>query len=427
MLRPRVLVTRNILDRGINLLKTQFEVDLCKQEGPLTRKEFLKKLKSKKYNALLTLLTDIIDDEVLNAAGSQLKIIANYAVGYDNIDLEECTKRNVIVTNTPNVPNLAVAEHTIALMLAIAKRIPESDKWTRKGNYKGWDPNAFIGVQITGKTLGIIGAGRIGSEVAKIAHKGFGMKILYTDINKNDYLEHELNAKHIDLATLLRESDFVSLHVPALDSTKHLINHKEFAMMKKTAYIINTSRGPVIHEDALVHALENKTIAGAAIDVFECEPKLVCHPNNYQLVAHLDNIIFTPHIASATIEARQGMSEIAAKNIIAVMNGEKPITLVNTDVKIQDFKSGLVTDAAHYFYAHNGMIIKNLTELQLALEKMDDGTFNYHVNEAKNDFSNWIREVMKDLAAAALIGKSKTRSQAVNAIKHRMKILVTAH
>jgi glyoxylate reductase len=424
-LKPKVLVTRKIPDKGIILLKSQFDVDICSQEGPLSRKDLLKKLRSKEYDALLCLLTDFIDDEVLNACPT-IKIVANYAVGFDNIDLKECSKRKVIVTNTAhNAVNQSVAEHTVALMLAISKRIVESDKWTRKGNYKGWDPNAFIGTELNNKTLGIVGAGRIGTAAAIMCHKGFSMKVIYTDVNRNNYLEQECNAKFADIHTLLRESDFVSLHVPALDSTKHLIAHKEFAMMKKTAYLINTSRGPVIHEDALIHALENKTIAGAGIDVFECEPKLVCHPNNYQIFAHLDNIVVTPHIASATIEARQGMSELAAKNIIAVLNGEKPLTQVNNDLKIDTQKSGIVTDAPNYFYAHNGMVIKNLSELQSAIEKMDEGTFNYHMNSSKNDFVNWIRDCIKDLAAASLLEKAKTRAEAVNAIKHRLKIVIS--
>ncbi|MBI2671217.1 D-glycerate dehydrogenase [Candidatus Woesearchaeota archaeon] len=427
LLRPKVLVTRKIPDRGINFLKTQCDVDVSQQNGSISRKELLKKLKSKKYDALLCLLTDKIDDEILDAAGSNLKIVANYAVGFDNIDLKACTERGVIVTNTPNVLNQAVAEHTVALMMAIARRIPEADKWARKGNYKGWDPNGFIGTEFNGKTLGIIGAGRIGTVVARICNKGFNMKVLYHDINKNPFIEQEANARFADMATLLRESDFVSLHVPALESTKHMINHKELAMMKKTAYLINTARGPVIQEDALLHALENKTIAGAALDVFECEPKLVCHPNEYQIFTHLDNIVISPHIASATIEARQGMSELAAKNIIAVLNGEMPITQVNTDLKVNAIKKGIVTDAANYFYARNGMVVKNLTELQSALEKMDDSTFNFHVNANKNDFVNWIRNTIKDQVAVALLEKAKTRSQAVNAIKHRLKVMIVAY
>ncbi len=425
-MRPKVLVTRKIPDRGINILKGQCDVEICQQDGPISRKELLKKLKSKKYDAVLCLLTEKIDDELLDAAGSNLKIVANYAVGFDNIDLKACTKHGIIATNTPNVLNQAVAEHTIALMMSIARRIPEADRWTRKGNYKGWDPNGFIGTEFNGKILGIIGAGRIGTVVAKICNKGFNMKVLYHDVAKNSYIEQETNARFVDLNTILRESDFVSLHVPAIETTRHLISHKEFAMMKKTAYIINTSRGPVINEDALIHALENKTIAGAALDVFECEPKLVCDPNNYQIVSHLDNVVFTPHIASATIEARQSMSELAAKNILAVLNGEMPITQINTDLKINGIKKGIITDATSYFYANNGMVIKNLTELQTALEKMDDQAFNYHVNSMKNDFANWVKNTIKDQVASALLEKSRTRSQAVNAVKHRLKIMIAA-
>lgn len=422
----KVLVTRKIPDRGINLLKGQCDVDICNQDGVLSKKDLIKRLKSKNYDALLCLLTDKIDEDIVNSTGSNLKIISNYAVGFDNIDLKSCTEKGIIATNTPNVLNQAVAEHTVALMMAIARRIPESDKWTRKGNYKGWDPNGFIGQELNGKTLGIIGAGRIGTVVARICNRGFNMKVLYTDVNRNSFFEQEANAKFVDLPTLLRGSDFVSLHVPALESTKHMIDHKELAMMKKTAYIINTARGPVINEDALIHALENKTIAGAAIDVFECEPKLVCHPNEYQIFTHLDNIVMTPHIASATTEARQGMSELAAKNILAVLNGEMPLTQVNTDLKVNFVRRGIITDANNYFYAHNGMVIKNLVELRIALEQMDDGTFKYHVNNNRNDFMNWIKNTIRDDVAVALLIKSKTRSQAVNALKQRLKSRVVA-
>ncbi len=422
----KVLVTRKIPDRGINLLKGQCEVDVCNQNEVISKKDLIKRLKSKNYDALLCLLTDKIDEEILSSVGNNLKIISNYAVGFDNIDIKECTKRNIIVTNTPNVLNQAVAEHAIALMMAVSRRIPEADRWTRQGNYKGWDPNGFIGAELNGKTIGIVGAGRIGTVVAKICNKGFNMKVLYSDVNRNNFIEQEANAKLVDFHTLLRESDFVSLHVPALESTKHMIDDKEIAMMKRTAYLINTARGPVIQEDALLHALENKTIAGAALDVFECEPKLVCHPNEYQIFTHLDNIVMTPHIASATIEARQGMSELAAKNILAVLNGEMPLTQVNTDLKINIVKRGIITDASNYFYAHNGMVIKNLVELQGALEKMDDGTFKYHANNSKNDFANWIKNTIKDDVAAILLSKAKSRSQAVDLLKKRLNARIVA-
>ncbi|MEK7120001.1 MAG: D-glycerate dehydrogenase, partial [Patescibacteria group bacterium] len=269
----------------------------------------------------LSLLTDKIDGEVMDASGGQLKIIANYAVGYDNLNLEDAKKRNIILTNTPEVLSETVAEHTFALLLAIAHRIVESDQYFRDGKYTGWAPLLLLGQDVSHKTLGVVGLGRIGSLVAKHAHKGFEMKVLYYDIKRNEDFEKEFNAQFREnVEDILKESDFVSLHVPLLPSTKHLMNEERLKMMKKSAYLINTSRGPVIDENALVKALKEGWIRGAALDVYENEPKSALG------LTDLPNAILTPHTASATEETRSQMSILAAKNIIAVLGGKPPIT-----------------------------------------------------------------------------------------------------
>ena len=277
-------------------------------------------------DALLTLLTEKIDHKFLTKH-SHLKVIANYAVGYDNIDLVSATKNKIPITNTPGVLTDAVAEHTIALMLALSRRIVEADNYSKSHKYKVWQPMLLMGSQMRGKTLGIIGSGRIGADVAQKCYHAFGMKIMYTDMHKNNSLEIETNAKKTSLAQICKHADFISLHVPLLKSTHHLIGKKELSLMKKNAYLINTARGPVIDEKALLKALKNKQIKGAALDVFEFEPKIT------KGLEKLPNVILTPHIASATIEAREMMATIAAKNICAVLKGKKALNLVNKDLK----------------------------------------------------------------------------------------------
>lgn len=317
-----VYITRRIPKVGIQLLKKQknFSVVVNPHNRVLSRKELLKNIKG--VHAILSLLTDTIDAEVMDTAGATLQIIANYAVGFDNIDLEAAKKRNIHVTNTPGVLTNAVAEHTIALILGITKRIVEADTFTRAGKYTGWEPMLFLGTELHGKTLGIIGGGRIGSNVALFAHTGLGMRIVYADVVSNPEFEKTVGAKKRSLAQLLKSADIISIHVPLLPSTHHLIGKKELSIMKKTSYLINTSRGPVVDERALTAALRAKKIAGAALDVFEKEPELA--PG----LPKLPNVILTPHTASATIETRNAMAEIAAKNIIAVLHGKKPITPV---------------------------------------------------------------------------------------------------
>ncbi|MCG2809362.1 MAG: D-glycerate dehydrogenase, partial [Candidatus Portnoybacteria bacterium] len=288
--------------------------------GSISREDLLEGVKG--VDAILSVLTEKIDGEVMDAAGSQLKIVANYAVGYNNIDVAEAKKRGVVVTNTPGVLTDTVADHAVGLILAVAQRIAEGDKYTREGKYKAWGPKLFLGGDIKGKTLGIVGLGRIGFAVAERLMKGFEMKVIYYDIKRNEELEKEHNIEYREINDLLKEADFVSLHTALTDETKHLINAERLELMKPTAYLVNTSRGPIIDEKALVEVLKNKGIAGAALDVFENEPEL--SPG----LIELDNAILTPHIASATIGTRNKMSEMAAQNIIASLEGQTPSNLV---------------------------------------------------------------------------------------------------
>lgn len=317
----KVFITRKIPEAGIKLLKQKkYQVKVSPYDRVLRKDELIKFANG--ADALLCLLTDKIDAEVLDGIGPQLKIVANYAVGLDNIDLKVCKERKIYVTNTPGVLTQAVAEHTFALMLSIARRIVESDKFVRTGKFKGWAPLLFLGSDIAGKTLGVIGLGRIGQAVCERAALGMRMKILYNDIKRQKDFEKEVKAKFVDIKTILKTSDFISLHVPLLPSTRHLIGEKELKLMKKTAYLINTSRGPVVDEKALVIALKNKWLAGAALDVYEFEPKLAAG------LSKLENVILTPHTASATLETRQAMAKIAAQNIIAALNHKTPPNLV---------------------------------------------------------------------------------------------------
>lgn len=318
---PKVFVTRMIPDAGIKLMQEAgLDVEVSDFNGVLPRPQLLEKVKG--ADAILSLLTDKMDAELMDATGPQLKIIANYAVGYDNINLKDAAGHNVIITNTPGVLTESVAEHAIALIFALAHRIVESDQYMRDGKYVGWAPMLFLGNDLIGKTLGLVGMGRIGANVARRLCDGFGMKILYFDRARSEDLEKQYKMEFVDLETLLKNSDFVSIHLPMTPETKHLIGEAQFKMMKKTAYLINTARGPIVDENALVSALKNGDIKGAALDVYEQEPKMA--PG----LAELPNTVLTPHTASATEETRGAMSELAAKNIIAVLKGEVPITPV---------------------------------------------------------------------------------------------------
>ena len=321
-MKPKVFVTRKIPGEGIDILKKKFQVKVAPQNGVISRTNLLKGVKW--CDALLCLLTDKIDEQVFKA-NPHLKIVANYAVGYDNIDAKTATKYGVMVSNTPGVLTESVAEHAIALMLAVGKRLRESDAYVRAGKYHGWDPWLLLDKQFFKKTFGVVGVGRIGSMVARFAN-AMEMQVLYSDVRPNPDLEQKYGAKKVELDELLKRSDVVSVHVPLLPSTRHLINASKLKIMKKSAILINTSRGPVLDEKALVSALKKKQIYGAGLDVYEFEPKQA--PG----LRTLPNVILTPHTASATEEARNEMSKLAARNIIAALSGEVPPALVNKDV-----------------------------------------------------------------------------------------------
>ena len=319
----KVYVTRQIPEEGINLLKKFCRmVEVNPHDSPLTYDELLMQVKGR--DAILTMLSDRIDERLMSEAKS-LKVIANYAVGYDNIDIKAATAKGIVVTNTPGVLTDSTADMAWALLFSIARRIVEGDKVTRVGKFVGWAPMFLLGRDVVGKTLGIIGAGRIGTAMA-MRSRGWCMKVLYTtQSNRNAVLEEMLGAKRVDLETLLKESDFISIHTPLSEKTRHLIGAKEISLMKKTAYLINTARGSVIDEAALVNALKNKQIAGAGLDVYEEEPKL--KPG----LAELDNVVLAPHLGSATVESRTKMAVMAAENIIAVLNKQKPKNCVNPE------------------------------------------------------------------------------------------------
>ena len=320
-----IYITRKIPNRGAEMLHEKgYEVTVNPDSRVLTKTELIAALRAKPYDAVLCLLTDKIDAEVLDAAGKQCKIFANYAVGFDNIDLKAAAERGIAVANTPGVLSDSVAEHAFALILAIAHRIAESDRFSRAGKYRGWEPELLLGTDVSKKVLGIVGLGRIGSRVAAIGHNGFDMPVLYYDVKRNEDFERAVRAEFkSNVDDIFREADFISIHVPLTPETRHLADTRRFQLMKPTAYLVNTSRGPVIDEAALRDALQAGTLRGAAIDVWEHEPELT--PG----LADLENIIITPHTASATEETRQKMGELAATNIIEKLEGRTPPNLVN--------------------------------------------------------------------------------------------------
>ncbi len=319
--RWRVLVTLHIPEIGIEILKKYCRVSVNTKEMNLSKEEIMDRLHDKQ--ALCCGVEDIIDSKVMDC-GPHLKVIANYGVGYDNIDIQAATERGILVTNTPGILSEAVAEMTWCLLFCVARRTVEADSFVRAGRYKTSGPRFFLGSGIGGKTLGIIGGGRIGTAVAKKS-TGFDLEILYRDLVKNQKLE-KMGAKKVELDYLLEHSDFVSLHVPLTPETTHLIGQRELSLMKKTAYLINTSRGKVINEAALVEALEKKQIAGAALDVYENEPRIT------RKLLSMRNVVLTPHIGSATRETRDKMSIMVAEDCIAALKGERPPHLVNTKV-----------------------------------------------------------------------------------------------
>jgi len=325
MAKPKVYVTRELPERGMKIIRERFEAEVWPEYGPPPKEEIVRKARD--VDALVTLLSDKIDAEVFDAA-PKLKIVAQMAVGFDNIDIAEATNRGIYVTNTPGVLTETTADFAWALLMAIARRVVEADRYVRTGQWKvSWHPSMLLGRDVYGATLGIVGAGRIGTAVARRA-KGFNMKILYYDVvPMPPEIEKELGAKRVDLDTLLRESDFVSIHVPLMKETYHLINEEKLRLMKRTAYLINNSRGPVIDEKALYKALKEGWIAGAALDVFEQEPTPVDNP-----LLKLDNVVVAPHISSASYETRSRMAEMVAENLVAFFEGRTPPNLVNPEV-----------------------------------------------------------------------------------------------
>jgi len=319
--KPAIFSTRQLFQAARTILDEHFSVDYWKG-GELSRAELLKRVADK--DGLICLLTEKVDEELLSAA-PKLRIAATVSVGHDHIDVPACTKHKVVATNTPGVLDDTTADFAWTLLMAIARRLVEGDSWIRSGTWNGWDFDQLIGGDVWGKTLGVLGFGRIGRGVARRA-QGFQMRVLYNDaVRAPAEVEKELNAEFVDRDRLFRESDFVSLHVPLLPDTRHLISKENLEKMKRTAFLVNTSRGPVVDEAALAEALENKKIAGAALDVFEHEPKV--HPG---LVARKD-VILTPHIASASLDTRTKMTVMAANNAVALFEGRRPPNALNAD------------------------------------------------------------------------------------------------
>jgi glyoxylate reductase len=317
----KIFVTQRIPRAGLDMLSQAYPgFAINSQDRILERFELLEKVKG--ANGILTLLTDRIDADVFDAAGPALKIVANMAVGFDNIDLATATARGIFVTNTPGVLTDTTADHAWALLFAIARRIPESERYLRAGKFKAWGPLLFLGEDITGRTLGIVGAGRIGHAMA-MKSRGFNMRVLYANRHPDPQLEGEIGARRVSLEELLSESDFVSLHVPLLPDTRHMIDARALRLMKHSAYLVNTGRGPLVDEGALAEALRKGIIAGAALDVYENEPAV--HPQ----LLKLENVVLTPHIASATVETRSKMATMAVENLIAGLSGRTPANLVN--------------------------------------------------------------------------------------------------
>src|SRR3989344_14863 len=313
----KIFMTRRIPVRAEEMLRDAgYDVTVSAKEGVLTRDELKSTLAQAPYDGVASLLTDAIDADMIAAMPASVKIIANYAVGYNNIDVPAAHERGIVVTNTPDVLTSTVAEHTVALILTLASRIAEGDRFVCEGKFVGWDPLLLLGTDIKGKTLGLVGAGRIGSEVAEVLHRGFGMKVVYSDVKNNEALEASCNAKFCAThEEVLAEADVVSVHVPLLPTTHHLINAERLALMKKSALLVNTSRGPVVDEVALVEALKSGLIRGVALDVFEFEPKITAD------LLDLPNVVVNPHIASATEETRTKMAEMVATNIIETLEG----------------------------------------------------------------------------------------------------------
>jgi len=323
MSKPKVFVTRAIPEKGFEVVRDFCDVDLWPDELPPTRDELLQHMRG--VDGLLCLLTDKIDGEVMDEAGLQLKVISNHAVGFDNIDVNAATARKIPVGNTPGVLTDATADFAFALMMAVARRIPEAERYVHAGKWKTWGPMLLLGVDLKDATLGLVGFGRIGKAVARRA-AGFDMRVIYYDPNETKP-DPDLKATRVDFETLLAESDFISLHTPLTPDTHHLIDSEALSKMKPNAVLVNTSRGPVVDPEALYEALKEKRIFGAGLDVTEPEPLLMDSP-----LLTLDNIVIVPHVASASKTSRDLMAWRAAQNLIAGLKGEPLPNCVNPQV-----------------------------------------------------------------------------------------------
>jgi glyoxylate reductase len=322
MERNRILITGNLPIPILNSLRQDCELTYHPLDEPMSRGELLRQVKDK--DGLLSMITDQVDSDVFNIA-SRLRIVANMGVGFNNIDVNAATRHSILVSNTPGVLTDTTADLAFALMLAVARRVVEGDKIVREGRFRFWAPFHFLGADVSAKTLGIIGLGRIGKAVARRA-QGFNMRILYYSRKRLTFSEERaVGVEFVDLNTLLNTSDFVSLHVPYSEETKYLINEKALQVMKPGAFLINTSRGPVVDENALLAALKEKKIAGAGLDVYEHEPALT--PG----LADLEQVVLLPHVGSATLETRTRMAAMAAENLLAGLRNERPPNLVNPD------------------------------------------------------------------------------------------------
>lgn len=315
----KVYIAGAIPEVGLNLLKEHFEVEMYEGEGIIDKETLMEGVKD--ASALISILSTNVDQEVIDSA-SNLKIIANYGAGFNNVDVKYAREKDIDVTNTPKASTASTAELTFGLVLAVARRIVEGDKLSRTQGFNGWAPLFFRGREVSGKTIGIIGLGEIGSAVAKRA-KGFDMDILYTGPHQKKEKEREIGAKYVDLNTLLENADFITINAAYNPDLHHMIDTEQFKLMKSTAYLINAGRGPIVNEEALVKALEDKEIEGAALDVYEFEPEIT------EGLKSLDNVVITPHIGNATYEARDMMSKIVANDTIKKLNGENPQFIVN--------------------------------------------------------------------------------------------------
>jgi glyoxylate reductase len=322
-MKPKVFVSRMIAQEGLDIVLAACDAEVNADDKHLSQAELIDRVKGKE--GLLCLLTDDITDAILGAS-PQLKVVANVAVGYNNIDISAATRRKIIVANTPGVLDNTTADFTWCLLLASARRLAESERYTRAGKYTGWGIMLLCGEDVFGKTIGICGLGRIGRGVAKRAN-GFEMRILYTDaVRAPADVERKLGAQFVDKEMLFRDADFVTLHIPLLPETHHYVSVKELKLMKKTAHLINASRGPVVDEVALVQALRERWIAGAGLDVYEHEPQIA--PG----LMELDNVTLAPHIASASVETRTKMAVMAATNLVQALQGRRPPNIVNPEV-----------------------------------------------------------------------------------------------